>query len=92
MHSQAGSNLILVARRADALKSVSEACAAAHKSSGVKSGGQFVTVQLDVSDRAAVAKLFDNVPENLKKVDVLGLLISSVATHMVCLYTMLFEQ
>jgi NADP-dependent 3-hydroxy acid dehydrogenase YdfG len=75
-----------VARRAEALKSVSEACAAAHKSSGVKAGGQFVTVQLDVSDRAAVAKLFDNVPENLKKVDVLGASIS-VATHVVYLHS-----
>lgn len=69
---QAGSNVILAARRVDALKAIAEACAKAHKESGVQGGGKFATVQLDVSDRKQVASFFDRVPEDLKKVDVLG--------------------
>jgi 3-hydroxy acid dehydrogenase/malonic semialdehyde reductase len=71
LFAKAGSNLILVARRAEALKSVAEACAAAHKASGVDGGGQIATVQLDVSNRAGVVKLFEHVPENLRSVDIL---------------------
>ena len=69
---QAGSNVILAARRQDALKKVSEDCAAAHKASGIQGGGKFATVQLDVGDKQQVASLLDRVPEELRKVDVLG--------------------
>ena len=72
---QAGSNVILAARRADALTKVSEACTAAYKASGLQGGGKFATVQLDVSDKQQVATFFDRVPEDLKKVDVLGRLL-----------------
>ena len=69
---QAGSNVILAARRADALKAVADACVAAHKESGVQGGGKFATVQLDVADKKQIASFFDRVPEDLRKVDVLG--------------------
>lgn len=64
--------MILVARRADVLQTVSDACVSAHKESGLKQGGQFATVQLDVSDKVQVAGLWDKVPQNLRDVDILG--------------------
>ena len=69
---QGGSNIILAARRVEALKSVAEACAAAHKESGLQQGGKFATVQLDVGDRKQIASFLDKVPEELRKIDVLG--------------------
>lgn len=62
----------MAARRVDALKSVAEACTAAHKASGLQQGGKFVTVPLDVSDKKQIATFLDNVPEELRKVDILG--------------------
>lgn len=64
--------MILAARRTDALKTVTEACVAAHKEAGVQGGGKFAAVQLDVSDRKQIASFFERVPEDLKKVDILG--------------------
>ena len=69
---QGGSNVILCARRVEALKSVAEACAAAHKESGVQQGGQFATIQLDVADKKQIASLLDKVPQNLRNIDILG--------------------
>lgn len=71
LFAKAGCNLILTARRADALKVVAGACSEAHKEAGVRQGGKFAVVQLDVSDTKAVASFFDNVPDDLKKVDIL---------------------
>ena len=70
--SQGGSNLVLCARRVDALKAVAEACAAAHKESGLKEGGKFVTLPLDVSDKKQIASFLDNVPADLRNIDILG--------------------
>ncbi|OJT06075.1 NADP-dependent 3-hydroxy acid dehydrogenase [Trametes pubescens] len=71
LFAKGGSNVILAARRVDALKSVAEACTAAHKASGLQQGGKFVTVPLDVSDKKQIATFLDNVPEELRKVDIL---------------------
>lgn len=71
LFAKAGSNLILAARREDALREVEAACKKAHQESGVPSGGKFVSVQLDVSDRAQVKSFMNNVPADLKNVDVL---------------------
>ncbi|KDQ33275.1 hypothetical protein PLEOSDRAFT_1033771 [Pleurotus ostreatus PC15] len=68
---KAGSNVILVARRADALKSVADACVAAHKESGVTQGGKFATIQADVADKEQVASILDKIPSDLRAVDVL---------------------
>lgn len=68
--------MILVARRVDALKTVNEACVAAHKESGLTQGGQFASIQLDVSDKAQIAGLWDKVPQALRNVDVLGIMRS----------------
>ena len=62
----------MLARRADALSKVSDACFAAHKESGLQQGGKFASVQLDVSDKQQVASLWTKVPQELRNVDILG--------------------
>lgn len=64
--------MILCARRAEQLKSVADACVAAHKDAGVQAGGKFAAVTLDVADKQQVATLFDRVPADLRDVDILG--------------------
>ncbi|EPT06017.1 NAD-binding protein [Fomitopsis schrenkii] len=71
LFAKGGSNVILCARRIDALAKVAEQCAAAHKESGLKQGGKFATVLLDVADKAQVASLFDKIPQDLHDVDIL---------------------
>ncbi|KAJ7109356.1 NAD(P)-binding protein [Mycena epipterygia] len=71
LFAKAGTNILLLARRADALKTVQQACVDAHKASGLKEGGEFAPIQLDVSDKAAVAALWSKVPSTLRNVDIL---------------------
>jgi len=71
LFAKAGSNVILVARRAQALDSVLKACVEAHKESGTKEGGRFANVQLDVSNKSQVDSLWDKVPQDLRDVDIL---------------------
>jgi len=71
LFAKAGSNLILLARRVDALKDVANACINAHKQSGVQQGGKVATIQVDVSNNAQVATILDQVPADLRAVDVL---------------------
>ncbi|THH05245.1 hypothetical protein EW145_g4941 [Phellinidium pouzarii] len=66
LFAKAGSNLILLARRAEALQKVVNAVKA------VQGSGRVAGVQLDVSDKAQVASLWDKVPQDLRNVDVLG--------------------
>lgn len=54
---------------------------AAHKESQVAAGGKFAIVQLDVSDRPAIAKLWEKVPSDLRNVDVLGEFYSHSRVH-----------
>lgn len=63
---------MLLARRADALKKVADACADAHKDSGIQAGGKVATVQIDVSDKAQVNSILNKIPDELKSIDVLG--------------------
>jgi len=70
LFARAGSNLILLARREDALRKVAEQASAAHKDSGF-AGGEISTVTLDVSNRDAVKNLWSKVPERLRRVDIL---------------------
>jgi NAD(P)-dependent dehydrogenase (short-subunit alcohol dehydrogenase family) len=69
---QGGANVILIARRADALSKVAEQCVAAHKESGIQQGGIFASIQLDVSDKQQIASLWEMVPQDLQNVDILG--------------------
>lgn len=71
LFAKGGANLILLARRADALKKVAGACVDAHKSSGIQGGGKVATVQIDVSDKAQVGGILSKIPDELKSIDVL---------------------
>jgi len=71
LFAKGGANVILLARRADALSKVSDACVAAHKESGLQQGGKFASVQLDVSDKQQIASLWTKVPQDLRDVDIL---------------------
>lgn len=80
----------MVARRADALKSVADACVAAHKESGVTQGGKFATIQADVADKEQVASILDKIPSDLRAVDVLG--ISLIKSPSFCLISSLVSE
>lgn len=71
LFAKGGANVILLARRLEALQDVTKACIDAHKQSGLQAGGKFASVQLDVSDKAQVASLWDKVPQDLRDVDIL---------------------
>jgi len=71
LFAKGGANVILIARRADALSKVSDACVAAHKESGLQQGGRFASIQLDVSDKQQIAALWTKVPKDLRDVDIL---------------------
>ncbi|PCH38211.1 NAD(P)-binding protein [Wolfiporia cocos MD-104 SS10] len=71
LFAKGGSNVILCARRVDALNKVAEACVAAHKESGLQQGGKITTVQLDVSDKKQIASLFNKIPPELHAIDIL---------------------
>ncbi|KAL1736113.1 hypothetical protein EV714DRAFT_198751 [Schizophyllum commune] len=71
LFAKAGSNVILVARREDALNKVQEECVKAHCEAGVEAGGIFATVKLDLSDRDQIAHFWEKVPESLREVDIL---------------------
>ncbi|KAF9052617.1 hypothetical protein BJ165DRAFT_1441389 [Panaeolus papilionaceus] len=71
LFAKGGANVILIARRAEALAKVADACTAAHKASGLQQGGRFAPVQLDVSDRKEIANLWSIVPQDLRDVDIL---------------------
>ncbi|KAJ8472690.1 hypothetical protein ONZ45_g2791 [Pleurotus djamor] len=71
LFARAGSNVILVARRADALQTVASECTSAHKASGATQGGKFATIQADLADKEQVTSILDKIPEDLKKVDIL---------------------
>ncbi|KAF8188406.1 hypothetical protein BJ912DRAFT_851163 [Pholiota molesta] len=71
LFAKGGANVILLARRAEALAKVAEACAAAYKESGLQQGGKFASIQLDVSDKAQIAALWTKVPQELRDVDIL---------------------
>ncbi|KAG6329836.1 hypothetical protein ID866_9253 [Astraeus odoratus] len=71
LFAKGGSNLILTARRLDALQKVVQQCVAAHQEAGVQGGGKFVAIRLDVSDKNQIASLLDNIPSDLRSIDVL---------------------
>ncbi|KAF5365737.1 hypothetical protein D9758_003299 [Tetrapyrgos nigripes] len=65
LFAKGGSNIVLIARRKDAIDAVAQQCVTAHKQS------DFATIQLDVSDKAQVATLWDKIPQDLRNVDIL---------------------
>ncbi|KAF9653108.1 NAD(P)-binding protein [Thelephora ganbajun] len=71
LFAKGGANLVLLARRADALKKVADACVDAHNGSGIQGGGKVATVQIDVSDKVQVSDVLSKIPDELKSIDVL---------------------
>jgi len=71
LFAKGGANLILLARRADALKRVADACVDAHKRADIQEGGKIATVQIDASDKTQVSNVLSYIPEELKSIDVL---------------------
>jgi len=71
LFARAGANLVLLARREDALKAAADQVVAAHKKSGASVGGNVATVILDISNRDAVKNLWSKVPTELRKIDIL---------------------
>lgn len=72
LFAKAGCNVLLVARRAEALAAVKEACISAHKEGSSQFGGNFEAITLDISDRTAVNNIWSHIPTHLKDIDVLG--------------------
>lgn len=71
LFAKGGANVILTARRTDALETVAQECAAAHREAGVQHGGNFAAIALDVSDQTQIASFLDKVPAELRNIDVL---------------------
>ncbi|KAL4067609.1 NAD(P)-binding protein [Scleroderma citrinum] len=71
LFAKGGSNVILTARRMDALEKVQQECVAAHQEAGVQHGGRFTVIPLDVSDRDQVASLPEKIPADLLNIDIL---------------------
>jgi len=71
LFAKAGANVIIAARRQDALSRVLESLKQAHGQSGIKAGGKFAAVQMDVANRQDVRSLWTKVPEELRQVDIL---------------------
>lgn len=89
---QGGANVILLARREDALAKVAAACTSAHQESGLQQGGKFATVQLDVSDTKSIANLWSKVPQELRDVDILGRRSPYLFGFRVSVLTIIFSQ
>lgn len=71
LFAKGGSNVIVTARRADALQKVVERCVAAHREAGAQCGGKFVAIPFDVSDKNQVASFPDKIPAELRRIDIL---------------------
>jgi len=66
---QAGSNIVLVARRPDALKETVAACEAAHKASGVQAGGKVHTIDTQFNSSSYPLSQFTSVQVDVSKKD-----------------------
>jgi len=71
LFAKGGANVILTARRKDALQSVADECTTAHKLAGLQQGGRFFPVTLDISDKSQIASLLDRIPAELRHIDIL---------------------
>ncbi|GAA5885981.1 hypothetical protein JCM6882_004221 [Rhodosporidiobolus microsporus] len=71
LFARAGSNLILTARRQAQLDEVAAAAKKAHAEGATGTGGKFVTLTLDMTDKKAVQGILGRIPDELKKVDIL---------------------
>ncbi|CAG8770342.1 15736_t:CDS:2, partial [Acaulospora colombiana] len=73
LFAKAGANVIIAARRQEALSNVLQSLKEAHSQAGIQCGGKFAAVKLDVSNRQEVSNLWAQVPQDLREVDILGM-------------------
>ncbi|KAM0753004.1 NAD(P)-binding protein [Meredithblackwellia eburnea MCA 4105] len=71
LFGKAGANVIITGRRKEKLDEVATQIKAANKEGGTGKGGEVAAIVLDIQNRTAVSSIFDLIPDNLKKVDVL---------------------
>ncbi|KAK4054444.1 hypothetical protein OIV83_000938 [Microbotryomycetes sp. JL201] len=69
LFARAGANLIICARRQDALMETAELAKAANREGGSGQGGEVVTELVDMQDRAAIKAFVDRVKDS--KIDIL---------------------
>lgn len=72
LFAKCGANVILTARRADALAEALKECEQANKAGGSGAGGKYATLELDMRDRKALDAVLNKLPVWAKEVDVLG--------------------
>lgn len=66
LFAKCGSNVVLMARRADKLQAVKAKCEAAHKESGLKKGGKVVVIEADMQKNEHL----DAIPGKLEGLEV----------------------
>lgn len=66
LFAKCGSNVVLLARRADNLQAVKAKCEAAHKESGLKEGGKVVVIEADMQKNEHL----DAIPTKLEGLEV----------------------
>lgn len=72
LFARAGANVVVSARRQDALDAVVAQCSAANKEGGSGAGGKYASLVLDMQDRKAIeTDLLPRLPDWAKNVDVL---------------------
>lgn len=71
LFARAGANVVLVARRQQALDAAVEECKAANQESKEGKGGQYASLVVDMRKREDLDALLGKLPDWAKKVDVL---------------------
>ena len=71
LFARAGCNVVLTARRADALTAAAQECATANQQGQSGAGGNFAAITLDMRDRKQLDSVVHNLPEWAKNVDIL---------------------
>ncbi|EPQ29781.1 uncharacterized protein PFL1_02454 [Pseudozyma flocculosa PF-1] len=71
LFARAGCNVVLTARRADALAAAAQQCADANRAGQSGAGGNFAAITLDMADRAQLDGLLGQLPDWARNVDIL---------------------
>lgn len=74
LFARTGANVVLCARRKDALDSAVKACQEAYKAQGSAAGskgGNFAAIVMDMRDRKSIDNILPSLPDWAKKIDIL---------------------
>ena len=72
LFARAGANVVLTARRADALSAVQRQCEEANQQGKTGHGGKYASLSVDMRKRDDLDALLGKLPEWAQNVDVLG--------------------